>query len=288
MPSILKGLMNLFHIEYADSAIIGYLDLIIKVIAILIIIKVIIKISYVVIEKFFKRQSKLRFGMNEKKANTLSELLKNILQYVLYFIAAFSIFETIWPNVNTTIALTSVVGVALGFGSQNLVKDVISGFFILFEDQFAVGDYIVIEGMSGVVEVVGLRITQIRDFSGDLHTIPNGNITKVTNKTRGNMRAMVEINISYEEDVDIAIEEIKRVVQKAKEEIDIIIEGPDVLGVTSFGENGVIIRIVAKTAPMQQWEVEFELRKRIKKAFDEKGIKLGYARKLVIDRGPGL
>lgn len=282
MPSVLKGVLGLFDIKIKNDTLLSYLDIVVKIIFILVIIKIIISVSNKLIERFFMHQKKMRFGMNEKKANTFSELLKSILRYVLYFIAIISVFETVWPNVNTTIAFTSVLGVAVGFGAQNLVKDVISGFFILFEDQFAVGDYITIEGKSGTVEALGIRATRIRDFSGELHTIPNGNITAVTNKTRGDMRALVEINLPYEEDIDIVIELIKKVNETIKEDMPCITYGPEVLGVSNFGETSLTIKVVAKTIPMQQWDVELEIRKRIKRAFDEKGIKLGYTKKIII------
>jgi small conductance mechanosensitive channel len=184
------------------------------------------------------------------------------------------IFEAVGFDVTTVIAVTSIAGVAIGFGAQNLVKDIITGFFILFEDQFAVGDYIVIEGMSGIVEVLGLRITKIRDFSGDVHIIPNGSITKVTNKSRGNMRALVEFQIAYEEDIDNAIKVINRVNDQIKKDFKQIVDGPEVIGVTDLGDFGVTIRVIAKTKPMEQWGVEVELRKRIKNALSNAGISI--------------
>ncbi|WP_337960997.1 mechanosensitive ion channel family protein [Caloramator sp. mosi_1] len=134
-----------------------------------------------------------------------------MLRYTMYFVAAIWIFD-----IKTVIAVTGVAGVAIGFGAQNLVKDIISGVFILFEDQFAVGDYVVIDGLSGFVETIGIRVTKLRDFSGDLHIIPNGTISKVTNKTRGNMRALVDVDIAYEEDIDHAISVIKEVCEEVK------------------------------------------------------------------------
>lgn len=286
MPNILQGILEIFKFKIENQILLRYLGIIINIIIILAAIKIIIKISNSIIEKFFNNQKNLKFGMNEKKANTLSELSKSILRYALYFIAIILIFEIVWPNVKTAIALTGVMSVAIGFGAQSLVKDIISGFFILFEDQFAVGDYITIDGKSGNVEVVGLRVTKIRDFSGDLHTIPNGSINIVTNKTRGNMRALVEIDISYDEDLDVAIAAIEEVNESLRIDFDSIVEGPQVLGVTNFGDFGVTIRIIAKTVPMDQWTIEFELRKRIKQTLDAKGIKLGYPKKIIIeDRG---
>lgn len=285
MPSVLKGLFHLFHLKVHNSTIFNSFDIIIKIILILIIIKIIIRAANYLIESFFERQKKLRFGMSEKKADTLSELLKSLLRYGLYFIAIFAVFQTVWPNVYNTIAVTSVLGVALGFGSQNLVKDIISGFFILFEDQFAVGDYIIIEGKAGIVEALGIRTTKIKDFSGELHTIPNGSITSVTNKTRGDMRALIEINLDYGEDIDKAIDVLSQVVINIKEDYDTIVQGPEVVGVVALSDLGVVIRVTARTYPMKQFELECELRRRIVKAFQINNIKFGYNKKIIINDG---
>lgn len=278
-----KNLMDLLNIEVYRDKIIAYTITLAKVILILIFIKVLNKVLNKFIESFFKKQKESRFGLNEKKADTLSELLKSILRYVLYFFAAVWVFETIGFNIKTVIAVTSIAGVAVGFGAQNLVKDVITGFFILFEDQFAVGDYVVIEGMSGFVETLGLRVTKIRDFSGDVHIIPNGSITKVTNKSRGKMAAIVDITIAYEEDIDNAINAIKAVNEGMKRDFSQIVSGPEVIGVTNMGSNGVTIRITAKTEPMEQWAIERELRRRIKQTLDKESIKVPYITRIILD-----
>jgi small conductance mechanosensitive channel len=195
------------------------------------------------------------------------------------------IFDAIGVDIKTVLAVTSVAGVAVGFGAQSLVKDVISGFFILFEDQFSVGDYVEIEGKTGIVEVLGLRITKIRDFSGDIHIIPNGTISKVTNKSRGNMRALVDINIAYEEDAERAMRLIQEVGNDVKKVIPDIVEGPSVIGITEFGEGGIKVRVVAKTLPMKQSDVETELRRKIKQAFERENIEMSYQRKIIVCRG---
>lgn len=255
---------------------IKYAGLLIKAVLILIITKIFVKILSSIIEKFFERQKNSRFGINNRRADTLSELLKSIIRYVMYFIAIVWILDVLGFEIKTVLAVTSVAGVAIGFGAQNLVKDVITGFFILFEDQFAVGDFVTIDGMSGIVEALGLRITKIRDFSGDLHIIPNGNITNVTNKSRGKMRALVDIDIAYEEDTDKVIAIINKVLEDIKKEKKNITEGPSVLGITKFGEAGTTIRVVAKTNPMEQWDVEMEIRRRVKSALEDKGIHIQY------------
>lgn len=279
----INHIIDLLNIDDKYTYIIKYVYIILKVIIIISLIKIAIRLGSSIIERFFKKQRTSRFGMNERKADTLSELLKSILRYLLYFIAVMWIFETFGFDITTVIAVTSVAGVAIGFGAQNLVKDIISGFFILFEDQFAVGDYITIEGMSGIVEVLGLRITKIRDFSGDLHIIPNGSISRVTNKSRGNMRALIEFQIAYEEDIDNAIKVINRVNEGMKKDFKKIVEGPEVIGVTSLGDFGVTIRVIAKTLPMEQWGVEVELRKRIKNALDAAGIEIPYPKRVLVE-----
>lgn len=276
--------INIFNIlKINNKILIEYGTKLIKIVIILIAIKIIIKLCSAVLERFFKRQKESRFGFSSKKADTLSELLKSLLRYVMYFIGAMWIFETIGFDIKTVIAVTSVAGVAVGFGAQSLVKDVISGFFILFEDQFAVGDYIEIDGLSGFVEALGLRVTTLRDFTGDLHIIPNGSIVKVTNKSRGNMRALVDVSIAYEEDIDRAIKIIQKVNEDIKKEFKEIVEGPEVLGVTNLSEMGVTIRIIAKTQPMKQWGVEMELRKRIKYALDKNGIQVPYPKRIIMN-----
>jgi len=174
------------------------------------------------------------------------------------------------------LAVAGIGSLAIGFGAQNLVKDVISGFFIIFEDQFGVGDYITINNFSGLVEEVGLRISKIRDFSGDLHIIPNGEIKTVTNHTRGSMRALVNVGIPYEEDVDRIINVLTQICEDIKKSRNDVIEGPTVLGITDFQDSQVLITIIAKTEPMKQWEVERDIRYRIKKVFDREKITFPY------------
>lgn len=280
-PDISKGVINIMNFNIDKQTAVYYLGTCIKVILILVFSKIIIKVLNTLIHKFFLRQKQLKYGMNEKKADTLSGLLKNIIKYIVYFIAALWIFEAVGLDFKTVIAVTSVAGVAVGLGAQGLIKDVITGFFILFEDQFSVGDYVEIDGKAGVVEVLGLRITKLRDFSGDLHIIPNGSIIKVTNKSRGNMRAMVDVDISYNEDIDKAIKIISKLNEKMKKEFGDIVEGPEVIGITKLGDVGITIRVIAKTVPMKQWDIEMELRRRIIYALEAENVKIPYPKKII-------
>jgi small conductance mechanosensitive channel len=163
---------------------------------------------------------------------------------------------------------------------------VITGFFILLEDQYSVGEYVTTGNFSGFVEEIGLRVTKLRDWGGEYHIVPNGQITAITNFSRGSMRALVDVGIAYEQDIGRALEVMQRIAQGFREEMsDIIVEGPEVLGVIALGPSEVVIRTIAKVKPMEQWRVERELRKRFKETFEREGIEIPYQRLVVINSG---
>ncbi|MEW9121402.1 MAG: mechanosensitive ion channel family protein [Thermotaleaceae bacterium] len=259
-----------------------YMGALIKIVLIFLAAKITIRFMNIIIDKFFENRSKLRLTGDERRFDTLKDIIKSIFRYTVYFVAFTPILETLGINISSLIAAAGIGGLAIGFGAQNLVRDVITGFFILFEDQFHIGDYIETGGKSGIVEEMAIRVTKIRDFNGDLHIIPNGAIDKVTNRSRGIMRALVEVSIAYEENIERSLEVLKNLCTEIAEENDKIVEGPTVLGVNKLGESDVVIAIMAKTIPMEQWAVERELRKRIKERLDEKGIEIPYPRRVVI------
>jgi small conductance mechanosensitive channel len=172
-----------------------------------------------------------------------------------------------------------VLGLAVSFGAQSLVKDVISGTFMLLEGQFGIGDVISVGDASGAVEKITLRTTVLRDIRGAVHIIPNGEITRVTNLTKAWSRAVLDIGVGYPEDAD-------RVMAVMKEEADglqadpqwgeLLLDPPEVLGIETFGESAMVIRLLARTLPEKQWNVARELRRRIKKRFDAEGIELPF------------
>ncbi|SHF44005.1 mechanosensitive ion channel family protein [Desulforamulus putei] len=253
-----------------------------RIMATLVLAKLLIHFGSKLVEKiFFTKPGKF---ISDSRAQTLTGLLKSVLRYGVYFVATMSIIEIFIPNAaKTVLAGAGILGLAVGFGAQNLVRDIITGFFILFEDQYAVGEYVTVAGVTGTVEEIGLRVTKVREFGGQLHIIPNGIITMVTNFNRGGMQAMVEIGISYEENIDRAIEVLKQMSRDfAQTWAEDLIEGPDVLGVVRFGESDVVIRVTAKTKPMRQWEIERQLRKAIKEVFDKEGIEIPYPRRVLI------
>jgi len=212
-----------------------------------------------------------------KRSQTLTDMLGGILRIIIITIATFSILNEIGVPIAPLLAGAGIVGIAVGFGAQHLIKDFINGLFILLEDQYNKGDVVKISGIAGQVEDINLRRTILRDLDGLVHSIPNGEITTASNYTKGWSRVNLDISVSYQENLDHVIEVINRVCDtlasdeyfKAK-----ILKTPQVLRVSNFGASGIDIKILGDTQPLAQWEVTGEIRKRIKKAFDEEGIEI--------------
>jgi len=239
------------------------------------------KIVNKVIDKTILNRKSLSTIESTNRIITMTHTIKRIVKYVLLFFALVISLDMFGVNTASLIATLGIGGFALTFGAQSLVKDMITGFFILIENQYSVGDYVQIGSKEGIVEELGIRITKIRDFTGELHIIPNGSITEVTNKTRGGMRALVKVGVSYEDDLDHVLSVLNKVADELKND-EKVIEGPTVLGVTQLGSYSVEISIVAKTIPMEQWAVERNLRKRIKEEFEKEGIEIPYQKIVVL------
>ena len=258
---------------------------IISIIFISIIMYFSIRIGNKLIKKFVDRQvaSKTSFSLDPQQALTIGEVLKSVLKYTVYIIGIGSMLYDILAKI--PVALASAGGFAIGLGAQSLVKDLINGFFVLFEDQYGVGDHVTIGQFSGIVESIGIRTTVLRDFTGDLHLIPNGSVLEVTNHSRGDIRFIVDVQIAYEENIDAAIEVIKKTSTLFEEKHqDKLRSEIDVLGVLSLNASGVTIRVVGRSEPLSQWEMERELRKDIKIALDEAGIEIPYPKTAIINK----
>jgi small conductance mechanosensitive channel len=227
------------------------------------------RFSGVVVDRVFMPPAGAKkFYLEEKRARTLSVLLKTILRYTVYFIATVMLLQEFNIDTTSIIAGAGIIGLAVGVGAQSLVKDVITGFFIIFEDQYAVGDYIVSDNMSGTVEEISFRTTKLRDSNGVMHIIPNGAIARVSNYTRGHMQAVINIPVAYEADIGkvlLLLEEACREVRKVMPEV---LDGPEVIGVVDMRPGEVIVRVVAKTVPLQQVKVETAFRHKAKLLFD--------------------
>ena len=248
--------------------------IIVKIIITLFLMKLIIKLFSYSIDRIIKRHNESIFSIDGKKSKTIGALLKSIVRYSVNFIGIIIIINFIFGNVisSISIAFASIGGVAIGLAAQNIIKDIINGFFILLEDQYAVGEYIKIDSMEGIVESIELRVTKLRDFNGDLHIIPNSLITKITNHSRGPIRINVEIKVAYEENIDKTIKIISEACEQFSKENEDIIEVPKVSGVIEFSPNGTTIKVTGKVKPMTQWDNENKLRREIKIRIDKEGI----------------
>jgi small-conductance mechanosensitive channel len=222
--------------------------------------------------------------MSSQRANTLEKLMQSILSYLLIFIFTGIIFELFGLDIKTLIAGAGIIGLAVGFGAQGLVSDVVTGFFLLLEKQVDVGDYVTLGGYDGIVEEVGLRTTHVRGFDGTIHYIPNREISSLSNHSRGNMRALVDIGIAYDENIDQAITVIQAACDRVAAENENIVEGPKVLGVQNLGASDVVIRIICKTRNMEQWGVERALRKAIKEALDANNIEIPFPHQVFVQK----
>ena len=213
----------------------------------------------------------------EKRTKTLSGIFVTTGLLIIIASAAFMILDELGINIGPYLAAAGIVGVALGFGAQSLVKDIIGGIFIIVEDQYNIGDVIKIASISGTVEEINLRRTVLRDLDGIVHFIPNGESGVASNYTREWSRVNLNISVGYGEDLDNAISVINRVcAAMAKEPYwkAFILKTPEVLRVDNLGDSGIDIKILGDTKPIKQWETMGEIRKRIKKAFDEEGIEI--------------
>jgi len=211
------------------------------------------------------------------RVSTVSGVTKNIITLSLSSIGFLVALVAIGIDIGPLLAAFGIIGLGLSLASQNLIKDAINGFFILLEDQYAVGDVIGVGDVGGFVEKINLRITQLRDAEGRLITVPNGEVRIVANLSSNWSRADLNIPVTYQADVDKALDLVRQV---AHEMImtqmwrERILDQPDILGVDNFGDRGFIIRVWIKTQPLKQWEVAREFRRRLKAAFDEAGILL--------------
>ncbi|KUO73523.1 MAG: mechanosensitive ion channel protein MscS [Desulfosporosinus sp. BRH_c37] len=244
----------------------------------IVVILVVARLAYGLLIFLLRRMlvdRKVKHLLDERKANTIFSLLRSLLFYGITFTVFLHTLKRVFNfDTGTLLASASVLGVALGFGSQSLVKDIIGGFFILFEDQFSVGELVKTGEFTGTIEETGIRTTRIRAWGGELHIIPNGSITAVTNFSRGKMLAKVEIQIPYDEDLDRAMGVMSTVCEEVSAEFgEKIVEAPTVQGVTQFGERNVVLRVIAFTQPGEQWSLERELRRRIHSAFLKEGIR---------------
>lgn len=214
-----------------------------------------------------------------KRAETITDLLRQWMVFIVYLIVFLVILGQLGINIGPILAGAGIVGLAVGFGAQNLVRDVISGFFMIVENQVRVGDVAVINGTGGLVERISFRIIALRDVGGVVHIFPHGTVTSMSNMTLEWSAYVLDIPISYKDDPDIAMNIMKRVGEELRADPafgPLMIDNIEVWGVDSFADSAVIIKGRLKTRPIKQWDVGREYRRRLKKSFDAAGITIPF------------
>ncbi|MFQ5344119.1 MAG: mechanosensitive ion channel family protein [Anaerolineae bacterium] len=231
------------------------------------------------IEEMVEDEDTTTVSEQEQRAQTLSQILRSAGLVLIVLIAGTMILRELGLDVGPIIAGAGIVGLAIGFGAQTLVKDVISGFFILLENQFSVGDSIQVDGIAGGVEKMTLRATFLRDLEGTLHIIPNGEMRTLANKTKDWARAVVNVGVGYEANLDqvlAVLEDVGRQLSADETFGPRLLEEPTAAGPLEFGDSAVTVRLMVKTRAGQQWGVGREMRRRIKEAFEQEGIEIPY------------
>lgn len=224
-----------------------------------------------------------------RRTNTLTRVLSNIAAVVIFVIALLVILGEFGVSVAPILGAAGVVGIAVGFGAQSLVKDFFTGFFLLLEDQVRTGDVVTVAGLSGVVEDFSMRMVKLRDYEGNVHYIPNSNISTVTNMSRDFSFAVMDIGVSYGEDIDRVMQALKDVAQQMRKDPDIsasILDDLDVAGVNALADSSVVIRCRLKVSALNQWKIRREFLGRTKKIFDERGIEIPFPHLRVISSSP--
>jgi moderate conductance mechanosensitive channel len=220
----------------------------------------------------------------EQRARTMASVLKSLTTATIGAIAGLTILDEVGIATGPLLASAGIVGIAIGFGAQALVRDVISGVFMLIEDQYGVGDVVDLGDASGVVEAVGLRVTRVRDVNGTVWYIRNGQVLRVGNQSQGWARAVLDVGIAYAEDVSRAESLLLDVANTLRQDETfgpLVIEDPEMWGIESVTADSVVLRLVVKTEPLQQWTVARELRRRIKDRFDAEGIHVAHPQSAV-------
>ena len=227
----------------------------------------------------------------EKRGHTIAELVRSVGRITIFALGSLLTLQVIFHNISTLLAGFGVLGLAVSFGAQSLVKDLIAGFFILFENQFVVGDVIETANKSGEVESMTLRAVRLRDLKGVLHIIPNGQITSVSNLTRTWSRAVVDVRVSYGTDLDRALAVFRDESGRLNADPKWVarLQGPpEVTGVEELGESGVMVRVLFRTAPGAQWDVAREFRRRIKNRLEAEKIEIPLPQRTVHLRHDGV
>lgn len=240
-----------------------------RILLIFVVTRIFVMIVFRIIDGYLERSEKSRIQMNPRRLVTVGELLKNITRITSNFIMIMLILGELGFQLAPLLAGAGVLGLAIGFGAQSLVKDVITGFFIILEDQFAVGDVIQTGSLKGTVEIIGLRSTRLVSWTGEVHIIPNGMITNVTNYSIGSALAVVDVPFSNAKNLEDSLNLLKRAMQELHKNSEDIDQVPNVLGIQSLSSSEYVIRIAVECSPNNRTSVERQIQMYAKEALQE-------------------
>jgi len=267
---------NLFQTELTWEAVAALLFVLLKVAIIIVIGIIAIRVADKFVDLFVHKKNANKDDAALKKSITLANIIKSIIKWFVYFILIMSVLSEVGMGAaaSSLIATAGVGGLALSFGAQNLVKDMVTGGFMLYEDQYKIGDYVRVAGVEGHVEHVSLRVTKIRSPKGELYIVPNGQVSIVTNLSRGNYNAAVEVGIPYDTPISKALYSMEKAGKEFSQQVDYLAGEPKVLGVTELGSYYVSIKMICAVKPMRQFEAERALLKLIKEQFEKDSIEI--------------
>jgi small-conductance mechanosensitive channel len=293
LEPILRDLYDFVGSIFAPDRIIY----VVKVILTVVIILLLTRFANRVVGKVFRalftpKKGDPKYAQRAKWAKTAVPLMENVSKWLIMILSLFFILSAIGVPLKALLASAGVAGLAIGFGARNLIADVISGFFLMFEGLVRVGDYIKVGKVRGRIVSVGLRVIQVRRYNGQLWVIPNGKLENFANYSREYMRAIVKVGVPYEQDVRKALEVLKEVGQRWYEDHqDIALDKPTVTGIITFDQSSCVIRIACKVKALKQWRAQRQIRLLIRDAFDREGIEIPFNRSVVyfksIEGAPG-
>jgi len=284
-----KAMKNMF----SQEVLLGWIGIAVKMMVVILAVLILRKVACRIIDKIFKNNftaglSEKSDLIEEKRLNTLAKMFKSIVSYVLYFIGIITCLDMVGFSITTIVAGAGIASLAVAFGAQSIVQDLMSGIFIVIENQYAVGDRVQIGGIIGEVKEIGMKTTKILTYDGQLMVISNGQISNVVNYSRAAQRAYVEVGIAYEEDIDRAWQVLEKACAKVAQDERFSAdfdETPNVLGVVALADSSVVMRTTFTAFNWTQAVIERELRKVIKMELDKAGVEISYPKLQLMTKG---
>lgn len=265
----------------------------IKILVIIIVAQLVRRFSGIFVEKFIRKivisDHFLSKEAEKKREDTLIRIFSTSVGISIWILAFLMVLQEVGLAIGPLLAAAGIAGLAFGFGGQYLIRDLISGLFIIMENQYRIGDVVCFDGTCGLVEAISLRMTTLRDLDGTVHHVPHGEIKKVSNLSKLFARVNLNIGVSYSSDLEHVISVVNKVGQELTQDPewkDYIVKPPQFLRVDDFGDSAIMIKILGETKPLKQWDVAGELRKRLKIAFDKEGIEIPFPQRVVHQTKP--